>query len=204
MNNNPSIDPANNNTLAGTLQFVFGKLMQQTDGMLPARVISYDRTTNRVQVQLMINLITTDGSQVPRPQIASLPVLLLGGGDFFISFPIKTGNMGWVLANDRDVSLFLQSYAQSPPNTHRVKSFSDGMFIPDVMNGFTIDPTDEDNLVIQSIDGLTKITIGASGINLESDIAITIKSDTISIDMSNPLNVLQLNGSLNATGTITP
>ena len=112
-NNNPSIDPADNDSLVGSITFAFKKLLQQVNGMLPAQVIAYDRTTNRVQVQILITILTTDGSQVPRPQVASLPVLIMGGGGFTISFPIKEGDFGWVLANDRDISLFLQNYSQT-------------------------------------------------------------------------------------------
>ena len=119
-NNNPSLNPVDNDTIVGSIQFAYNKLIQQTDGMLPAEVIAYDRETNRVQVQLLITLITTDGSQVPRAQIASLPVLLLGGGNYSISFPLNKGDLGWVMANDRDISLFLQSLAQSAPNSNRV------------------------------------------------------------------------------------
>ena len=73
-NNNPSIDPANNGSLAGTIQFAFSKMMQQVNGMLPASVLSYDRETNRAQVQLLIDIVGTDGTQYPRPQLASVPV----------------------------------------------------------------------------------------------------------------------------------
>ena len=202
-NNNPSIDPANNGSLAGTLQFVFNKLSQQTDGMLPAKVIKYDRDTNRVQVQMLITLITTDGSQIPRPQIASLPVLLLGGGGFFLSFPLQAGDLGWVMANDRDISLFLQSYAQSPPNTARVKSFSDAVFVPDAMTGYTIDSDDTDNVVLQSLDGTTKISIGALEINIVSPTKVNVDSPLVYVNPTIP-GLFAVNGNITASGTITP
>jgi len=216
MNNNPSIDPANNGSLAGSIKFAFNKLTQQKDGMLPAKVIEYDREENRVQVQLLITLITTDGSQVPRPQIASLPVILLGGGGYFLGFPLAPGDLGWVMANDRDISIFLQSYAQSPPNTERVKSFSDGIFIPDIMTGYTIDGVDDNNFIIQNKAGTEKITIGAAGIKVQSAVevkvtaplvtvdasTVSIASPAISINMTLPTNIIQLNGSILATGTI--
>lgn len=182
MNNNPSINPANNGSLAGSLQFAFNKLMQQTDGMLPAKVVKYDRTENRVQVELLITLVTTDGSQIPRAQIASLPVLLLGGGGYFLSFPLNAGDLGWVMANDRDISLFLQSYAQSPPNTNRVKSFSDGIFIPDIMTDYSIDAGDNSKFVIQSTDGLQKITLGSGGINIESSVEVSVSAPVVDVD----------------------
>lgn len=203
-NSNPSLNPANNGTLAGTLQFVFKKMMQQVDGMMPARVIAYDRATNRAQVQIMITQITTSGTQIPRSQVASLPVMVVGGGGFLLSFPIKSGDYGWIMASDRDTSLFLQSMAQSPPNTMRMKSFSDGVFIPDSMRGLTIDGDDVDKVVLQSTDGLTKIAIGGDSIDIVSPVKININAPDIMIDLGNSSNIMNVNGSIVATGTITP
>jgi hypothetical protein len=203
-NNNPSLDPAYNGSLVGSITFAFQKLMQNINGMLPAQVISYDRDTNRAEVQILLTILTTDGSQVPRPKVASVPVIIMGGGGFVLSFPLKPGNLGWILANDRDISAFLQNYTQSPPNTNRIKNFSDGVFIPDVMTGTTFAGSDSDAFVLQSLDGLTKISISDTEINIVSPTQININSPAISIDMGLPTNVLQLNGSLNATGTITP
>ena len=219
-NNNPSIDPANQDTLAGAMQFAFGKLLQQVNGMLPAKVIKYDRTSNRVQVQILIEIITTDGSRVPRPQVASIPVLVLGGGDFMINFPLKPDDLGWILANDRDISLFLQSYQDSPPNTARLNNFADGLFIPDVMRGYTIQPEDTDALVISKTDGSIRIAISATGVKITSP-TVTVMGDltvTGAINAEggftgsggsgpNPFTItgnVLVNGNIGATGTITP
>lgn len=202
IDNTPDIDPSNNDNLAGTIQFAFNKMMQNTNGMLPAQVIKYDRAMNRVQVQLMIMVVTTGGAQLSRPQIASIPVLLLGGGGFFISPNLNPGDLGWVVANDRDISLFLQTYSETSPNTGRVKSFSDGLFIPSVMTGYTIDPLDDDNMVIQNLDGTVKISLGAA--------KITIAAPLVEIDGYNPIVIvppggtLAVTGNITATGSITP
>lgn len=195
-NANPDIDPANNDSLAGTIRFAFFKMMQNTNGMLPAQVIKYDRDTNRVQVQLLIAVVTTQGAQVSRPQLASIPVLLMGGGGFFLSFNLNPGDLGWVIANDRDISLFLQTYQETAPNTSRIKNFSDGVFIPDVMHNYTISPLDSGNAVIQSVDGSIKISLGTSKITIQ---APTIELDGNIIPASGTLPVI---GNITATGSI--
>lgn len=196
-NNNPSLDPAYNGSLAGAIQFAFSKLMQNVDGMLPAQVVSYDRTSNRARVQILVTLITTDGSQVPRPVVASVPVLVAGGGGFILSFPLKAGDMGWILASDRDISLFLQNYTQTQPNTFRNKNFADGLFIPDAMRGYSIDPDDTDNITLQNLDGTVKISLSNTAINIKAETAVNI-------DLGNPANLLSVNGTINASGTINP
>lgn len=211
--NPPSMDPADNNSLAGSIRFAFSKMIQNVNGMLPAQVIAYDRAANRVQVQILISLITTDGGVVPRPQIASIPVLLLGGGNLFISFPIQTGDLGWVIANDRDISNFLSTYAQSIPNTNRICQFSDGLFIPDIMRNYTIAGENDAAMVIQNRDGSVCLAIS------ETDITITA-AETVTINAAHNLNVnadansvftlnsgvgtLGVVGNITATGSITP
>jgi hypothetical protein len=219
-NNNPSIDPANNDTLAGSIRFAFNKLLQQVNGMLPAQVIAYDRTTNRVQVQLLIAVVTTDGSRISRPQIASIPVLVLGGGGFMLSFPLNPGDLGWVLANDRDISLFLQDYNESPPNTARIKNFSDGLFIPDIMKGYTIDPEDEAHAVLSSVDGTIRIALWPDKVKITSPLTLVEGDLTVTGALNaegglsgsggagpNPFTLtgnLLVTGNIGATGTITP
>lgn len=179
--NNPNIDPANNDTLAGTLRSVFAQLMRNVDGTLPARVLRYDRDTNRVQVEVLIAMITTSGQQVSRAQIANIPVINLGGGGFLINFPLKAGDLGFIMANDRDISLFLQSFSEAPPNTNRVKSFSDSIFIPSVLTDYTIDGADADNMVIQNLDGTVKISLGPDSVNISSTVGVTIDTPVTTV-----------------------
>jgi len=191
--NNPDTDPANNDTLVGAVRFAFFKLLQQVNGMLPVQVIAYDRTTNRVQVQHFINIVTTGNQQVPRPQVASVPALILGAGGFMISFPINTGDKGWLLANDRDISAFLQSYGQSAPVTGRMFNFADGLFIPDIMTDYTIGSGNNDSMVIQSVDGTLNMALGSSGLSITSTAPVTVTTPTFAVV-----------GNITATGSITP
>jgi hypothetical protein len=207
-NANPSLNPADLDSITGLLRHVLNKSMQGIDDMLPAQVIAFDRNDpNRVQVQHLILQIDTNGTQIQRGQVASIPVLQLGGGGFVLNFNLNTGDLGWIKANDRDISIFLQSYNQSRPNTYRKKSFSDGVFIPDVMKGYTIDSEDSENMVLQNLDGTIKISLGSD--------KIKIKAPTVEIDSEN-FNVIatagalittplfRVVGNINASGTITP
>lgn len=149
----PSIDPADYNTLLGTLRIVLRKHLMSTDDMLPAQIIAYNRTTNRAQVQPLIPVVTTLGVAVTRAQVMSVPVQIPGGGAALQSFNLVKGDLGWIKSNDRDISLFKQSYNQQPPNTKRLHSFEDAIFIPDLMTGYTIVAEDAGNAVFQTKDG---------------------------------------------------
>lgn len=155
----PSNNPANYNTLSGCFTEVLNNFLNQTDDMLPAQVVSYNRATNRATVQPMIQMQATNGQIITRARIASVPVFTYGGGGFVIGFPLTAGAKGWIKANDRDISLYLAGgYVPSLPNTKRKHSFSDCVFIPDVMGSFTLAGEDANNLVIQNTAGTVKVS----------------------------------------------
>ena len=202
--NPPDIDPANNDTLAGVMRFAFYKLMQGIDGMLPARVISVNADRTRACVEILIAVVTTNNAQISRPQIASVPIFTIGGGGYMLSFPIAPGDMGYIAANDRDISLFLQNYTATPPNTGRIKNFSDGVFIPSVMTGFSIAGEDASNAVLQSLDGTVKISLGAGVITITATDVIINGYDFGLLGITPPGGIFHVIGDITATGNITP
>lgn len=201
MNNTPNINPANNGTLVGTIQFAYEQMMKNTDGMLPAKVLTYDREKNRAKVQLLITLVTTGGEQVARPTVASMPVLILGGGGFTLSFPLNAGDLGWVMANDRDISLFLQTYAQAQPNTGRVKNFSDGLFIPDAMKSYNVTESSKGYVTLQSIDGKASVSMGVNPTSQLTE--VNIKADVINLIPNNSITgFVNVYGNLAVSGPV--
>jgi hypothetical protein len=185
--NNPSLErnPALSGTLLGAFNLAINKIIQGLDGRLPASIVGYNRTTNLATVEILIPYVTTGGDVVPRSQIAAVPVQIDGGGGIFISFPLQAGDLGWIEACDRDISLFLQTYKTTQPNTFRKWSFSDGKFTPSVMKGYTINIQDTGAAVISTLDGTVRIAISETG-------GVQITSPTVTID-----------GGLVVIGTIT-
>lgn len=155
----PSRDPANDDSLLGMARQILDKFLSQVDDMLPARVVSYDRAANRASVVPLVKLLSTDGRQIGRAQIAAVPVMLFGGDGVALSFNLKAGDLGWVKANDRDISILLQSYRESAPNTLRKHSFQDAVFIPDVMRGLALAGEDASHAVLQTLDGSVRVAI---------------------------------------------
>ena len=189
--NIPSKDPADEGSLGGALRSVFRKLMQGTDGMLPATVVSYDRTANVATVRPLIALLTTSGGIVQRAQVAQVPVIALGGGGFVINFPLQPGDRGWIEASDRDISLFLQSGDDAAPNTLRLHSFEDGRFIPDMLAAFDVSDVAEDAMTIQSANGAVRLELSPAGIKMTAP-GVTIDTD-----------LLTVNGNVETVGTLT-
>lgn len=165
----PDTDQASEGSLAGVLKDALNKwLMNRVDDMLPARVVSYDDAPNRAVIQPIVMIGGTDGSKVSRAQVANIPVYRFGGGGFFIRFPIKPGDLGWLKANDRDISLIMQSGGgEEWPNTRRLHSFSDAMFFPDTFKQWVVDGANADALVVQSLDGSVCLSLHAGKFNIK-------------------------------------
>lgn len=160
-NAQPSRNPANSSgDMPGGMREILTKFLQSSiDDMLPAKIVAYDRITNRATIQPMIAMVTTNGDNISRNQLASIPVLNIGGGGVVLSFNLAPGDLGWIKASDRDTADFLKRYSESAPNTKRVHDFNNGLFIPDVMTGYSIDEEDDGNAVLQTLDGVVKVSL---------------------------------------------
>jgi len=211
----PSANPADSSGSMQGLLRVFGeKLKQNTDDMLPARVVAYDRATNRATVQPLVQMVTTTGERVTRAQIPSVPVFQYAGGGFVIAFPLTPGDLGWLKASDRDIGLVLQTLDEAEPNTARTHSFQDGVFFPDVLRQWALDGEDTERLVIQSTDGATRIAVGAEIIAVTTPGAVEVTAETLTATVTTAdvtasggatvtTPLLTVEGNLLVTGTIT-
>lgn len=201
-----SRNPANSGNLAGALAEIMGKFLAGVDDMLPAVVVEYDRTENRATVRPLIRILKTDGTVVDRAQIASVPVLNIGGGGAVLSFNISPGDLGWIKASDRDISLFTQNETGEdvPPNTLRRHNFGDSLFIPDQFRNWDLDEADAECVVLQTVDSLHRIAIGSEGIVVTSDSIVFLEAPSIVINGATiHFGDMVMFGSITATGDIT-
>lgn len=204
----PSRDPADDGSLLGMARQVLGKFLQGVDDMLPARVVSYDRVTNRAVVVPMVKVLTTENQQVGRAQIASVPVMQYGGDGAVLSFNLKAGDLGWIKANDRDISIVMKAYADNAPNTLRMHSFQDAVFIPDVMHGVSINAEDATHAVLQTLDGLVRVALWPDRLKLSvGGLSVTIGPSVIdvvgAVNFHNPvhaMSTLAVDGASTLTG----
>ena len=182
-------NPADKYSLQGVMRKVLDKFLQKKiDNQLPAVVIAYDDITNMACVQPLITVVTTDGQQVARAQIAAVPVYQISAGGYIIRFPVKAGDTGWIEANDRDISLYMQTGKQSPPNTQRKHSFRDGIFKPQTLwdNVTVADPT---VMTIQNYAGTVSISLSETAISIDAPTSISITAPTVNINASTALNL---------------
>jgi hypothetical protein len=159
------------------------------DNVLPAQILQYDRESNLATIKPLIAWVGTDDKLHSRHEIDNVPVISLGAGGFHINFPIKAGDLGWIYASDRDISQFKETLAESQPNSGRLHTFEDCMFIPDVFRQYVIHAEDADAMVIQSTDSATRISIRGDNIKITTPSKITL--DTPLTDITGNVNIQQ-------------
>lgn len=193
--NKPNTDAANEGSLPGQLDAALKSFfLNQFEGMLPATVVSYNDQTNRAVIKPLVMLGTTSGAKVSRAQVSGIPVYRFGGGGFFMRFPIKAGDFGWIKANDRDISLvFQRGGLEDWPNTTRMHKFSDAMFFPDTFKQWVISGDNADKAVWQTMDGETCISLGAGEIKHKVG-AVSITASASGIALVSPPGTLTHNG----------
>lgn len=168
VNQIPSNRPADDDSLTGVVKLAISKAMQSFDVMLPVEVVAYDRATNRATVRHLVQMQGTDGEKVARANVASVRVQQFGNGKFNVSLPIKPGDKGWILAADRDISTFQQDLAEGAPNTARMHSFQDGLFMPDAMSNGNAPAGQGDRVVIGSNNGSAFIAFDEDGFEIHA------------------------------------
>jgi len=171
----PSIDPADSEDFAGALRQIMQKfLAQSVDDMLPVMVISFDEDKNEARVKPLIQILDTGGNLTSRGQF-TVPVFSFGGGGALMRFRLKPNDLGWIKANDRDISLFLQGLKESAPNTLRKHQFEDAVLFPDSMRTFTASQEDKDDnalAVFQTSDGSIKLSILETGFKMRGNLEL--------------------------------
>lgn len=181
----PHINPADQSSPEGVLNHILRQFGMRLAVRLPAVVQSYDRANNLVTVQPSPALENSMGVKVPRAPL-TMTVLTLAGGGFFFNFPLKPGDTGHVAAFDRDISLFRQSLSPSAANTNRIHAWEDSVFIPDKFRDFTVGGDDQDAVVLQSLDGATKISVKHGTVDIT---AATVKINATTIEMNASSNI---------------
>jgi hypothetical protein len=138
-----SENPADNGTLEGLNDFLQDKMYLHLEKVIPGIVQSYDNATNTATIKPAITGVATQGAKVPKDVLTNIPVVQLGG---IIKFPVAVGMTGWLIACDRDISIFKSIKQETAPNTPRKHKYQDSFFIPDSINAtvndeLTIDMT---------------------------------------------------------------
>jgi hypothetical protein len=96
---------------------------------MPGIVASFDPVTQTASVQPAIKRIFTEKGAVNLPVCVDVPVAFPGGGDFFLTFPVKAGDECILLFSERAIDNWHVSGGTAPPAEYRLHDLSDGLAI---------------------------------------------------------------------------
>ena len=172
----PSNNPADSNTLDGLNNMLMDKTFLNLKKVCPGIVESYNKTTNRAVIKPAITGVASQGQKVSKEPLIDIPVFKYSGGGITVSLPpLKKGDTGWLIAADRNISIFKQNLVESAPNDFRKHCFEDSFFLPDAINysgtdDFTISNGTETLTITESEITATdfKALNGATGIIKDS------------------------------------
>jgi len=210
----PSRDPASSGTLTGLLKHVFLKNFSRIDTILPAVVVSFEAgNPSYVQVQPAIDYILTNNETKSRAPLVRVPVARIGSSAIALDFKIEPGDVGLLLACDRDISNFLKNGKQSTPANFVIKNFSNSFFLPIALLG--VDFSGE-GAVLQTPGAETGIMLSSSEVLIKtSDTTVTLTQGSINISSSGEIKIttsdrvlvegdLAVSQNITAGGSITP
>lgn len=199
----PSFNPAEANDLSGVLDVFQRVLFQKIEKVAPAQIVSYDRQTNRATVQVLNYAITSTGEKLARKPLTDIPVSVFGGYGLCLSIPIKSGDIGFLIASDGDISVFKKLLQIFAPATYQKHKYKDGIFFPLIINGFTFSNDDENALLLTSTDGATKISIKDKVITINAD-NVNVNATTAQVTAESTLTGnLTVDGNISSTKSIT-
>jgi len=160
---------------------------------IPARVESYDKVRQTVDVQPMIMDVDTDddGGEIKQtlPIINRVPVMFPRGGSYFITWPIAKGDFVQLVFNERSIDQYAESAGGAsdaivdPVHTHS-HDLSDAVAFPG-MYPFkkSIADIDDVNMVLGKDVGKSKVIIKDASIEVRSPGGTTLVIDDTSAEV---------------------
>lgn len=143
---------------------------------------SFDPKTQTVAVQPAIKkVIAVEGQTTitytsdKYPLLVNVPVIFPGGGDWFLTFPIKKGDECLIFSMERSTDNWrINGGLQDPSNYKRKLSFKDAIVMVGLNSKATSLPTFNDaEPEIRNRDGDLKLTMTADGMTLTGNLIVT-------------------------------
>lgn len=167
--------------------------LKDTHTAMPAKIVSFNASSQTADVQPVLNIKFKDGDSEPRAVIPGIRVGFQRVGGFCITFPLQAGDEGILIVSERSIAKWRTDGKISAPDDARMHDLSDSLFLPMMYS----DPNNiasfsTSRIAIRTLDGTGKIEISSDGrIELEkggnkvletlSDALGTLGSTTVTV-----------------------
>lgn len=137
------------------------------------KVISFDEESMTVDV-LPITRYPDEDTFQTKPQVLAVPVATIYGGGFIIRPVYSAGDIGVVVYLDRDSDATIAGGAEADPNTERLHSGDDAIFIGGIRTGSnTISGLPSGSLCLGTPDGSVLVSISKTGVDISGNVTIS-------------------------------
>jgi phage baseplate assembly protein gpV len=144
---------------ADALESAVRSVMSEMNTVAPGRVVSYDPATNRAVVQPVLPKRLADGTELPAPTIAEVPVIWPTSGASVFTMPIRAGDQVWLEFSQRSLDGWLAGN-DAAPDDPRQFDMTDCIARPG--GGRDVTGADPEAVVIRH--GATTLRLLASGV----------------------------------------
>ena len=113
------------------LNVVFDGFIRELHFAIPGKVIEYDLKTNQVSVLPQVKRKYIGAATAhDLPIINNVPVIFPRTENSHIKFPIKPGDFGQILFNERSIDIWQSAGTETDPQDARKFDLNDAVFIP--------------------------------------------------------------------------
>lgn len=122
------------------IRFAIEQLLVQKHTMTIVKVLSctgedLPDSIGTVDVMPMITQVNGSGQAVPHGELFQLPYVRVQGGTNGIVIDPKKDDIGLAIFADRDITKVVNTKQVSPPDSRRMMSMSDGVYLGGILNG---------------------------------------------------------------------
>ena len=137
------------------------------------KVLAFDESAMTVDVRPITRYPDEDTFQT-KPPVLAVPVAMIYGGGFVVRPVYQAGDIGVVVYLDRDSDAVIAGGAEADPNTERLHSGDDAIFLGDVRTGGnTISGLPSGTLCLGTPDGSVYLSVTKTGIDIKGNVTIT-------------------------------
>ena len=162
-----------NSTLQDLLARFRSSLVADLHTALPGKIVRYDASTQKADVQLLIKERYADESGATQarelPVIPAVPVQFPGAGGYRITFPVANNDTGLVVFSEASLDKWLVSGGTVDPSDDRRHDLTDAVFLPGLRDfGHALASAPTDRATFGKDDGLqihispSLVTVGSN------------------------------------------
>lgn len=196
--------PDDTGKFSETLRVAIDSRLIDLHTALPAKVVSFNPAKQTVNLELIVKRIKQTDVVESFPVLVDVAVCFAQTKEFAITFPIKEGDTGQVIFNERQIDNWEINGDILPPDDARKHSLSDAVFFPNLTNQKNNIPNfNNTDLEIRTISGPTRIKIAPTGEVIIDCVEHIINSENTTINATTKLTLNSPETEFsNASGTV--